>query len=228
LLFKETIREVRDRAMAYFRERRFCRVLSAISCLPPNGFPSPQQLQRLWMNWGNLSYSGHPEYLEEMIRRASTSVDPVLECGSGLTTILLGLFAGRRGVKVWTLEHDPEWHRRMVLALRRYGIEGIELTLAPLRSYGEFVWYDAPVDRMPKQFGLVVCDGPPQKTTKGDRYGLVPVMRENLKAGSVILFDDVKTEGPDPIISRWIQEGPASSTVISSRPSDAYAIIRLE
>jgi predicted O-methyltransferase YrrM len=180
------------------------------------------------MGWGNLNYSGHPEYLGEVIRRAATTTDPILECGSGLTTILLGLFAGRRDIKVWTLEHDPEWFHRMVAAVRRYGIEGVELTLAPLRSYGEFVWYDVPIDRMPKRFGLVVCDGPPQKTTKGDRYGLLPVMRDSLNAGSVILFDDVKVEGPDPIVSRWIQESRESIQLFSSRPSDSYAVITVE
>jgi len=209
----------------YVREYCFRRALSEISSLSPGEFPNHRLLQRLWTGWGNLSYSGHPEYLEEVVKRAASICDPVLECGSGLTTILLGLFAGRRGIKVWTLEHDPEWYRLMAVALRRYRIEGVELTLAPLRSHGAFVWYDAPIDRMPKRFGLVVCDGPPQKTTKGDRYGLLPVMRESLSGGSVILFDDVKTDGPDPIVSRWVQEARASFKLFSSRPSDSYAVI---
>ena len=224
-MIRKAIREIRDRAIKYVREYYFRRALSEIASLPAGEFPNHQLLQRLWTGWGNQSYSGHPEYLEEVIRRAATTSDPVLECGSGLTTILLGLFAGRRGINVWTLEHDPEWYHRMAVAMRRYRIEGVELTLAPLCSYGDFVWYGTPIDRMPKRFGLVVCDGPPQKTTKGDRYGLLPVMRESLNAGSVILFDDVKPEGPDPIVSRWVQEVRASAKVFSSRPSDSYAVI---
>jgi hypothetical protein len=53
-------------------------------------------------------------------------------------------------------------------------------------------------------------------------------MRDRLNAGSVILFDDVKTEGPDPIISRWVQETRASFKTFSSRPSDSYAVIVIE
>jgi predicted O-methyltransferase YrrM len=228
LYIRKVIREVRDSTNAYVRECRFRRALSQISALPLGEFATPQILKRLWTGWGNQSYSGHPEYLEEVVRRAATISDPVLECGSGLTTILLGLFAGRRGVKIWTLEHDPEWYERIASVIRRFNIKGVELVLAPLRNYGEFVWYDAPVDRMPQWFSLVVCDGPPQRTTKGDRYGLLPVMRDRLNAGSVILFDDVKTEGPDPIISRWVQETKACVKTFSSRPSDSYAVIVIQ
>jgi predicted O-methyltransferase YrrM len=225
VVIRKVIREVRNRTKAHIRDYCFRRALSQISSLPLGEFPNHRLLQRLWTGWGNQSYSGHPEYLEEVIRRAATTTDPVLECGSGLTTVLLGLFAGRRGVRVWTLEHDPEWYERMAKALHRFRIEGVELIFAPLRNYGEFCWYDAPTATMPKRFGLVVCDGPPQKTTEGDRYGLIPVMRDRLNAGSVILFDDVKTEGSDPIVSRWVQETRASTKVFSSRPSDSYAVI---
>jgi ribosomal protein S19E (S16A) len=41
------------------------------------------------------------------------------------------------------LEHDPEWYERVATVLRRFSIKGVELVLAPLRSYGEFASYDA-------------------------------------------------------------------------------------
>ena len=185
-------------------------------------------MEQLCTGWGNEAYSGNPEYLEEVIRRAATTSDPVLECGSGLTTILLGLFAGRRGVQVWTLEHDQEWYKRIAAALRRFRIDGIELILSPLRSYGEFSWYDAPIGRMPRRFGIVVCDGPPKTTTPGDRYGLVPVMRDRLGHGTVILLDDVQTQEPDPVLSRWLQETRASFRLFPRRPADYYAVLIME
>jgi predicted O-methyltransferase YrrM len=225
---RKAIGKARDRMMTQVREYSFRRALSQISSLPPGEFPSRRMLRRLWIGWGNQNYSAHPEYLEEVVRRAATTIDPVLECGSGLTTILLGLFAGRRGVKVWTLEHDPEWYERTAKVIRRFNIKGVELVLAPMRSYGEFSWYDAPMDRMPQRFGIVVCDGPPQKTTPGDRYGLVPRMRDRLSEGSVILFDAVQIQGPDPILARWLQDIRASFKLFSSRPSDSYAVVIVE
>ena len=81
---------------------------------------------------------------------------------------------------------------------------------------------------MPRRFGVVVCDGPPKKTTPGDRYGLVPRMRDRLNGGSVILFDDVQTEGSDPILSQWLQETRAAFKLFSSGPSDSYAVVIVE
>ena len=224
----EKFREARAMAKIRMRERIFRRALREIASLSPGELPSRKTIHQLWYGWGNESYSGHPEYLEEVIKRCTTSSDPVLECGSGLTTIVMGLFAGRRGIQVWTLEHDPEWYEHIAAALRRFRIEGVELLLAPLRDYGEYSWYDVPMERLPERFSMVVCDGPPQKTTPGDRYGLLPVMRDRLSPGSVILFDDVQTREPDPVVSRWLRETRASFKLFAIRPSDSYAVIVLK
>ena len=97
-----------------------------------------------------------------------------------------------------------------------------------MKNYGECSWYDAPLDRMPKRFGLVVCDGLPKRTTPCDRYGLLPVARDRLGGGCVVLLDDVDVQGQDQIVSGWLQERRASCRVSASRPSDSYAVITLE
>jgi predicted O-methyltransferase YrrM len=227
LIIRKKIGEARRRAKTCFSDYSFCRALHQIALVPQGKLPTRSLMQQLWAGWGNQSYSGHPEYLDEVVKRATTISGPVLECGSGLSTLLLGLFAARRGIQVWTLEHDPEWYEHTATALRRFGIEGVGLVLAPLRSYGDFSWYDVPLEKMPLRFDMVVCDGPPQKTTPGDRYGLLPVMRERLGPGSVILLDDVLTHGPDPVLTRWLGETTALYQVVASRASDTYAVIRL-
>jgi O-antigen/teichoic acid export membrane protein len=224
----KSFRQARDTAVRDLRAYQLRRAFDAISSLSPNEFPRRRVIRQLWRGWGNRVYSGHIEYLEEVIRRAATSSTPVLECGSGLTTILLGLFAARRGVRVLTLEHDPEWYEHTAAALRLFRIEGVELVLAPLRNYGEFSWYDVPIDRMPHMFGMIVCDGPPKKTTPGDRYGLLQVIKDRVGAGTVILFDDVWIPRQDPVLSRWLGDIPASVDVFTSDLNDSYAVVVLE
>jgi hypothetical protein len=68
---------------------------------------------------------------------------------------------------------------------------------------------------MPDSFPLVVCDGPPG-STKGGRYGLVPIMREWLKPGCVILLDDAGREQERAIARRWEAELGASSETLGS------------
>jgi hypothetical protein len=115
---------------------------------------------------------------------------------------LLGLFAGNRGIDVWTLENSAEWHQRMSDTLKENGIRGVKNCHAPLKDYGPFSWYDAPVSAMPARFSMVVCDGPPG-TTKGGRYGLVPVLRDRLQGGTIILLDDAHRESELEALTEW-------------------------
>jgi hypothetical protein len=79
---------------------------------------------------------------------------------------------------------------------------------------------------MPKHFGMVVCDSLRKKSIPGDCYGLLPVMRNRLGIGSVILLDDVELENPDSVLSRWLKELSASYQVCPSRAS-SYAVVTL-
>jgi hypothetical protein len=226
LIIPKTVRHWKSTLNASVRNYQFNRALERIGRVAPAKVPDRKIIEDLFFASGNQSYGADPEYLDELVRRSATTSNPILECGSGLTTILLGLFAGARGVSVCSLEHDPEWYESTAAMMRRYKIENIQLLLSPLRSYGDFSWYDPPLDRMPKHFGMVVCDGPPKKSTTGDRYGLLPVMRDRLGTGSVILLDDVELENPDPVLSRWLEELSASYRVFPSRAS-AYAVVTL-
>ena len=58
---------------------------------------------------------------------------------------------------------------------------------------------------MPDGFTLVICDGPPG-TTKGGRYGFLPMMKQKLKPGCVILLDDAAREQEQLIVEHWTKE----------------------
>ncbi len=173
--------------------------------LPAGADAAPELLERLVYGWGNEIMSAMPEYLDASVRAMRGTKGPVLECGSGLSTILLGALAERSGARLCSLEHDRGWAARVRRALRRYRLRGVEVFHAPLRDYGAFTWYDAPLDRLPGEFSLVVCDGPPGDTP-GGRYGLLPVLRERLRPGCVILLDDLHRPAERDIASRWARE----------------------
>ncbi|MGH7585189.1 MAG: hypothetical protein ACREMH_02985 [Gemmatimonadales bacterium] len=166
-------------------------------------------IQRLRRGWGNETYSAPSSFLERIAALARNTGGPILECGSGCSTALLGLLAGSRGVEVWSLEHDPRWLKETETRLRRYRIGGVRLVLAPLRSFGDFTWYDAPAGPpFPDRFTLVVCDGPPSMSTQGGRYGLLPLMGHRFAAGTEILLDDARRPEDRAVIDRWISERP--------------------
>src|SRR5262249_4210812 len=160
-----------------------------------------QSLKRLQTAWDNEGMAAQTAYLREVARHASQTSGPILECGSGLTTLIIGLFAGRRGIKSWTLEHFAAWHQRVSETLARLQISTVKNYLAPLKDYGEFSWYDPPREGLPDRFSLIVCDGPPG-STKGGRYGVVPVLKDKFAPSTIILLDDADREAEADALRR--------------------------
>lgn len=170
------------------------------ACLQP-GNPT---LSELIYGWGNEAWSAREEFLASCIKYALTATGPILECGSGLSTVLIAAIFKRQNQPHWVLEHKPEWAMRVQTYLGGYGLH-TQITTCALKDYGEFYWYDAPLTQFPKHFSMVVCDGPPSRT-KGGRYGLVPVMRKHIASGCVILLDDAYRRDECEIAERWRKE----------------------
>jgi len=155
--------------------------------------------------WGNQRWSALDEYLICCLKHALECKGAILECGSGLTTILVGVIIQNSGNTIWSLEHSQAWGDRTKGYLHKYQINSACLCIKPLKDYGEFSWYDPPFDSMPDKFDMVICDGPP-KVTKGGRYGLLPIMRKRLKPNSIILLDDAAREEEQTVSARWEKE----------------------
>ncbi len=179
---------------------------------PPGTLPSRRLLRVLRKGWGNEVWSASEELLIGLIREAWKTPGPVLECGSGLSTLLLGAIGMRVGWEVWTLEHDAFWAEHVRQALCHFGMTNVHLLHAPLRDYGAFHWYDVPPEMLPACFSLVLCDGPPGNTP-GGRYGLLPVLGHRLSPTVVILLDDAGRPEEQAIAHRWTAELGGTMTI---------------
>lgn len=143
----------------------------------------------------NLNWSAHDEFLLSCIRNSILyKHKPIFECGSGLTTIIVGIIAKSTGNTLWTMEHSEYWGGKIQRILNKYKIDSVHIFINPLKDYGTYYWYDPPLNIFPNKFGLVICDGPPG-SIKGGRFGLLPEMKSRLAKGSLILLDDVKRNG---------------------------------
>ncbi len=212
----------RSRLFEPHRRFVFRRAMTAFLADPERcADPECGVLGELVYGWGNPGWSALHEFLAAAVRHALVSRGPILECGSGLSTLMIGAIASERGIAHCALEHQPRWAARVRRSLALYGIAANVLD-CPLRSYGEFSWYDPPPDAMPKAFSLVVCDGPPG-ATHGGRYGLVPVLRHRFASSCVILLDDAGRQDERDIARRWAAKlGASLSTAGSDKP---YAIL---
>jgi len=186
-----------------------------------SGFRNTRTLQWLNFGWGNEGWSADTAYLRAMCRWASQVRGPILECGSGLTTIMLGMVAPGR---VTSLEHLSEWQRHVQQTTARHSI-GTNVLAAPLTDYGEFDWYSLPPS-LSNGYELVICDGPPG-ATRGGRYGLLPTIGHLLAPNALILMDDIERRDEQDIIQRWVREFGVSSEECRTANS-AYAILKVD
>lgn len=180
----------------------------------------------LRLAWGNKSWSARTHYLKTCLNDALRTDGDILECGSGLTTILLGVVAERLGKHLISLEHDPGWAEKVSSTLTQLDIRSAEVALSPLVLGDGYSWYDAPADLLGRRFGLVVCDGPPGNVA-GGRYGLFPVMKDCFKPGCIVLLDDYDREKEKRVVARWLSEAAGTLAIAENGPDSDCGHIRL-
>ena len=190
----------------------------------PPAVRSERLFELLAWGWGNRAYIVEVEYLRETIDRVRAATGSILECGSGLSTLVAGALLQGSKTTLYSLEHDEKWYARICAMVEKFELRNVRPLLCPLKDFGEFSWYDVREDRLPQNISLVLCDGPPG-TTKGGRYGLLPVVRAHLPPAALILMDDYKRAEERAVVARWISEFGGSLTVRGTR--FPYAILTM-
>lgn len=155
---------------------------------------------------GNVPWCAPEKLMAVAYDMARDAKGPVLEIGSGLTTIIMAM----AGAEIHTIEHDLRWLRITRDRLARYGLSNVTLHYAPLKEYPDCVWHEVP-EGLP-DFSLVLCDGPPRNTA--DRTALWRFLGDKI-SGADWIVDDV-----DGDASFYEQNGRKAECI------ERFAIIR--
>jgi hypothetical protein len=195
--------------------------------------PDVNLLKRMRRAWGNEGFSADVFYLHELAKRVGACRGPILECGTGLTTIIAGILADKRKLQVWCLEQENAWAEVIERALAQHRIQNVHVLFAPLRLYekpGNFVWYDVEALELPKNFELVLCDGPAVFEDRDLaihsrwRYGLLPVLKTHSITVHDILIDDIDDPRAEQVLALWEKEFHTIQRVIHSVEGDLAVI----
>ncbi len=93
--------------------------------------PAPRTPSVLWTDaifgWGNERWTAEAPYLSAVARQAERASGAILECGSGLTTLLMGAIATRRGIALHSLEHNADWHARVSESIDQFGLKKVKV-----------------------------------------------------------------------------------------------------
>lgn len=188
----------RRRARWALAHRRLVEELSTLATDPGDQLDQAQAKLLLDL-WANPDMASEPDYLIDVSLQCHAADGPVLECGTGVSTFIAAIYSAHG---VWCLEQHLPSRRRAARIVNAAGLAARVID-APLQNYGGFDWYRVP-EGLPSRFAVAICDGPPGRT-RGGRYGLLPVMRDRLRDG-VVLLDDVNRESEHAIMERWRDE----------------------
>jgi Methyltransferase domain len=156
-----------------------------------------------------------PDFARLVVAEASRRPENVIECGSGITTLLLAMMLRQNGAaRLYSLEHDERFAEDTRDRLERTGLtEQVELIVAPLarQTFGETTvdWYDlnAAQDRLPTAADLLVVDGPPA-VEPWARWPALEVFGPQLVRGATVLMDDGRRVHERRTAYRWAAEHP--------------------
>ena len=201
---RQVVSQMKLRVDAAQRRWVLARALRWLASKEAGGRLSGTTLKRLTYGWGNESWSAGTAYLQAIARYVEMTDGAIVECGSGLSTLVAGTVAPRDR-KLLALEHDQAWARRVESKVRHLQLTNVEVALCKIRSYGAFEWYGVETLELPSPIGLVICDGPPGRT-RGGRFGAIPVLQDQFAPGCVVLVDDMIRAAEQQVTSTWCRD----------------------
>ena len=219
-LIKRPLRRLIDTFDAAVRKRALRGCVDALRTRPHADDVDPQLLHDIGRAWGNEAYSADSDFMAQIAARALQGAGPFLDCGSGISTIVAATLASRYRGCVWSLEQNRAWYEHLRATLAALSIANVKLWYAPLRKYGNFVWFDLQGRSLPSKFSHVFCDGPAVFASEWEepffsswRAGVVPVLEDAGIDFGEILLDDADDPRAAALRRRWEYAGLATSVV---------------
>lgn len=154
--------------------------------------------------WGNEGFSADTAYLTQLLELLDSG--PVLECGTGATTLMENEAGMRKGFATFCLEQDVA-----SAEVVHWGLQAVTVVDAPLRNYGSYHWYEVKC-ALPRHFSVIVCDGPYIDHALGEphysawRYGIMRWLKDTTTTFDKLLLDDVNDPRAPAILARWQEE----------------------
>lgn len=185
--------------------------------------PSRELIKKLVYAWGNQGFSAQIDYIDTCINKTLNSEGLIFECGSGLSTLLIGTIAKKQNRQMISFEHIGLWADRIQKELKKNQLDTNTIYHRELKDYGAYAWYN--IDNFAcDKIGMCICDAPPGNT-KGGRRGFMYQFKNHFLPGSIILVDDTVRADEQQMIEEWKRMLPM--TVEFSGKLDPHAIVTI-
>ncbi|MCB0805048.1 MAG: class I SAM-dependent methyltransferase [Bacteroidales bacterium] len=154
-----------------------------------------------------------PDFASIILKKIrNNKAEQILECGSGVSTIIIGYLLKQRGSgHLYTLEHDAEYAKKTQTQLEKNNLsEYVTILQSELISHSihnnTWQWYDYSGIGNGQLFDMLIIDGPPFQLQPKSRYPALPLLDKNLNNKAIILIDDCKREEDSEVVKQWLNE----------------------
>ncbi len=152
------------------------------------------------------SFGALEDVLALCVLMARKADGPILETGSGLTTILMA--AANPEQTVYCIEHDPGWAAQLETMAYTAGTTNIALCTQPIRNG----WYDLLDIELPERFALALVDGPPRHLASR-----MPFYEGLAGRCETIIVDDADDPGYAEAITAWATQAGRKIDFVDER-----------
>jgi predicted O-methyltransferase YrrM len=139
----------------------------------------------------------------------------VVDLGSGQSSVWMAAAMREAGVRgrVIAIDHDAHFAAQTTELGRIQGVQQwLEVRHAPLMdvTIGERTspWYDPQVFADLNGIGMVSVDGPPGQGVVQARWPALPILRDRLSPGALVILDDMIRRDEQDIADDWAQRYP--------------------
>ena len=167
--------------------------LRHISALVKQGRETPGHYAEIFDSIGNI-WGATPDVLAAAVAMARNAEGPILEVGSGLSTVLMA--AANPDAMVWCLEHDAQFAARLEQMAGEAGVTNIMLVECSLADG----WYDISDEDLPFRFAFALVDGPPRAIS--DRMRFFDALGDRT---DLVICDDADDPGYLDKITVWAE-----------------------
>jgi predicted O-methyltransferase YrrM len=155
--------------------------------------------------YGGNNYAADAGTLALCVGIARKCQGPIIETGSGLSSVLMALATSET---VFSLEHAEHFARQTMRWAGEAQTHNVGMCRAPLKDH----WYDLSSfeDELPGKFAFGFCDGPPR--LYGTRMKFFEVLGPRCSA---ILVDDIKTDNNFArAVHEWAEVNERTVTIL--------------
>lgn len=159
-------------------------------------------------------WTAEPDFLRIIVDHClQAEPSSVLECGSGLSTLMLARCCQMNGRgHVVSLEEGEKYSMGTTKYIERYGLEQYASVIhAPLKKISiggnEYLWYSS--QEIPdRSIDMLIVDGPSGYLQKNSRYPALPVFYPILARSCRVFLDDAARPDEQEILDLWRSDYP--------------------